>query len=247
MQISAGLPDPFAAKEWPRLQYVLKGIKRSQAGGTGRSQRLPITPQVLRKIQMAWASKPSSHDIKMLWASFTIGFFGFLWSGEFTIPSDSAFDPQSHLSPADIAVDSHNSPSLLRIHIKTDPFRQVFFIYLSRTDNSLCPVSAMLAYLPLRGLTSGPLFRFEDGHPLTRARLVDHLWAALSAANIPCDDSKYSGHSFRIGAATTAAAMGLEDSLIRTLGRWESSAYHRYIRTPRDRLAQVSRTLSWAS
>ena len=55
--------------------------------------------------------------------------------------------------------------------------------------------------------------------------------------------SKYSGHSFRIGAATTAASVVVEDSLIKTLGRWESSAYILYVRVPRDRLASVSKRL----
>ena len=58
--------------------------------------------------------------------------------------------------------------------------------------------------------------------------------------------SKYSGHSFRIGAATTAASAGIEDSLIKTLGRWESTAYLLYIRVPRDQLTAVSRRLSVA-
>ena len=38
-------------------------------------------------------------------------------------------------------------------------------------------------------------------------------------------DKDYAGHSFRIGVATTVASQGLQDSLIKTLGRWESSAY----------------------
>ena len=43
---------------------------------------------------------------------------------------------------------------------------------------------------------------------------------ALDVAGV--ESGQYSGHSFRIGAATTAAARGLEDSTVRTLGRWKS-------------------------
>jgi hypothetical protein len=39
----------------------------------------------------------------------------------------------------------------------------------------------------------------------------------------------YSGHSFRVGAATTAARAGLCQATIKMLGRWESSAYKRFI------------------
>ena len=56
--------------------------------------------------------------------------------------------------------------------------------------------------------------------------------------------TKYSGHSFRIGAATTAAAVGVEDSMIKTLGRWKSAAYLAYVRIPWKRLAAVSARLA---
>ena len=69
-----------------------------------------------------------------------------------------------------------------------------------------------------------------------------HVRAALREKGI--DDTKYAGHSFRIGAATSAAAVGVEDSLIKTLGRWESSAYLAYVKIPRERLAAVSRKLA---
>ncbi len=51
---------------------------------------------------------------------------------------------------------------------------------------------------------------------------------ALDEAGV--DPGQYSGHSFRIGAATTAAARGLEDSTVR---RWKSLAYLEYIKIPR--------------
>ena len=39
----------------------------------------------------------------------------------------------------------------------------------------------------------------------------------------------YACHSFRIGAATTAAMAGVEDAKIHTLGRWRSAAYVQYV------------------
>ena len=55
--------------------------------------------------------------------------------------------------------------------------------------------------------------------------------------------STYAGHSFWIGAATTAAEKGIEDSVIKMLGRWESSAYQLYVRSSREMLSSVSRRL----
>ncbi len=117
-------------------------------------------------------------------------------------------------------------------------------VYLGVTGTDLCPVAAILSYMTLQGKNcSGqekpaPFFRFSDGSPLTRDKLVAELRRALRAAGL--DDSNFAGHSFRIGAATTAAACGLPDSLIKTLGRWESAAYTLYIKTPRELLCSVA-------
>ena len=90
----------------------------------------------------------------------------------------------------------------------------------------------------MRGTQGGALFRFQDGRLLTRQRFVEEVRKALQQAGV--DQAKYCGHSFRIGAATTAAAKGMEDSIIKTLGRWRSLAYLDYVRIPRDQLAQYS-------
>ena len=96
-------------------------------------------------------------------------------------------------------------------------------------------MAAMAAYLASRGDAPGPFFQFNNREPLTRELLVQHLREALTNAGI--DASKFSGHSFRIGAASTAAALGVEDSLIKTLGQWKSSAYLPYVRIPQEKLA----------
>ena len=102
----------------------------------------------------------------------------------------------------------------------------------------------MLAYMARREPGSGPLFRFCDGRPLTRQRFVLNLREVLQEAGL--HPEKYAGYSFWIGAATTAAASGVQDSLIKTMGRWESVAYQLYVRTPRDQLVAVASTVASA-
>lgn len=47
--------------------------------------------------------------------------------------------------------------------------------------------------------------------------IVPAVQVALSGASL--DLTRYSGHNFKFGAATSAAAAGFPDSLIETLGR----------------------------
>lgn len=54
----------------------------------------------------------------------------------------------------------------------------------------------------------------------------------------------YTGHSFRIGAATTAAECGVLDSTIQMLGRWSSMAYKTYIRSDKQILLNAQQALS---
>ena len=243
LHIPAGAADPHISS-MPRLQQVLKGIKYQQAAKQlkGRS-RLPITPAILMKLKSIWLSNPSLDNI-MLWAAASLCFFGFLRSGEITVPSDQAFDPRAHLTISDITVDSFKSPKMLKVKIKaskTDPFREGIDIFIGTTNCELCPVTAVLAYIVKRPPGPGPLFKFTDGRALTRALFVEKVRYALSLVGINADN--YAGHSFRSGAATTAAKQGVGDATIKMLGRWKSDAYQLYIKTPRHQLAAISRRL----
>ena len=94
-------------------------------------------------------------------------------------------------------------------------------VFVGRTDTILCPVAAVLAYLALRKPGEGPLFRFESGQALTRPCLVSAVRKALAEAGLTPED--YTGHSFRIGAATTAVACGVPVDMIMTLGSWKTN------------------------
>ena len=70
---------------------------------------------------------------------------------------------------------------------------------------------------------------------------MTRLRRGLQAAGL--EMSRFSGHSLRIGAATSAAAAGVPDHLIKMLGRWQSEAYQLYIRTPRESLLGVAQLI----
>ena len=124
---------------------------------------------------------------------------------------------------------------------KCDQFTQGVTLSVESAGSDICPIVAMLGYLVQRGSALGPLFLFADGRPLTMDRFVSAVRRALVEGGI--DPSLYTGHSFRVGAAMTAATRGTQDSLIKTFGRLESSTYLVYIRTPRSALISVSRSL----
>ena len=245
-RIKAGLPNMFSGAGMPKLEYVLKGVRRAEAEqGKESRQRLPITPDILMALKAVWALRGGEADTKMLWAAVCVGFFAFLRAGEMTVPSEGGYDPEVHLNMGDVAVDDPREPTLIQLRIKqskTDPFRLGVKVVVGRTGTSLCPVAALLDYLRSRGTGEGPLFRYQDGRCLTRQRLVVALREGLSEAGI--EQEKYCSHSLRIGAATTAAKKGMGDAVIKTLGRWESVAYQQYVRIPSEQLASYSAVLA---
>ncbi len=148
------------------------------------------------------------------------------------------------ITAGDVAVDSRSAPTMIRVFLrraKCDPFGKGIHIYMGRAQSALCPVAAILNYLASRPEQAGPLMIWKTGSPLTREAFVRLIRQVLT--NIGLNASEYAGHSFRIGAATTAALAGIPDHMIKTLGRWESEAYTLYVRTDREALARISQTL----
>ena len=149
--------------------------------------------------------------------------------------NEKPYDPKVHLSYSDIAANSSVYLNVISLSIKQsemDQFRKGVKVVIGQTNNNLCPVSTLLSYLSCRGNFWGPLFCWHKKTPRSKhkktprskhkktprskMKFVSHVRLGLSRANFPAD--KYDGHSFQIGAATTAALAGIEDSTIQTLG-----------------------------
>ena len=125
---------------------------------------------------------------------------------------------------------------------KTDVYRPGQSITIACTLFTLCAMSAMWEYFLLAWPPQGSLFYFQSGRFLTRG-VVSHLPRDSSrVAGLPYQSLK--GHSFRIGAASVAAAAGLPDWLIKVMGHWSSDCYQLYIRTPISTIESVAHRMA---
>ena len=153
------------------------------------------------------------------------------------------FNPAVHLAWGDVAISEDGRA--LRVTLKrskTDQYGRGVEIFIGSTGDSLCPVEAVRAYTAIRGSSAGAFFRTAEGTPLTKPRFAEMVRLALTRAGV--SSAGFTGHSFRIGAATTAAEAGIPDSTIQALGRWTSAAFMTYIRTSREHLSRLSVTLA---
>ena len=225
-----------------RLQYVLKGIKRTQ--GQSKRVRLPITLTHLKLFQLLFSS-PSTHN-EMLWAALKLAFFGFLRVSEFTCPG--TFNPKLHLSCKDITFFSpQGKPKYMKVNLKvskTDSFRTGVTLITGCLRTEICPVSAMLKYISHKSSTDadGPLFQLESSAPLTRNKFTSLMRDLLATVGI--NPKHYASHSFHICAATSAGAVNMPPWLIKTLGRWTSDCYERYIKISPSTLCSATQQLT---
>ena len=99
----------------------------------------------------------------MLWIAECVEFFRFLHVGEFTVPSPSGYDKETHLNLYNLAIDSRSNPSLIRVRIKqskTDLFRKGR--HLCRANNM--PSEGSLAIPSSMAVNPRPRFKASNGH-----------------------------------------------------------------------------------
>ena len=219
------------------IKKLLQGFTKSKKQD---DVRLPITPSILQMLVNSLPHTQKSFFIKtMLKAMFLLAFHAFLRVGEMTKTGSK----QSHfLLLRNINLIRDKQANLQNVEISIPHYKHssghsnTLLVSKNKWSPSLCPIAALDDYLTLRkhSNASDPLFSFFDSQPISRQFFSNQLntslkWSGLSLA-------KYKAHSFRIGAATTAATQGLSESQIQLMGRWNSGAFKKYIRVPMVRL-----------
>ncbi|CAG2196502.1 unnamed protein product [Mytilus edulis] len=223
----------YNGKPLPRLTLILNSVKRSQ--NQNKRIRLPITFDILEQIIKSLRKGVFSKFIDlMIETASVISFFGFLRCGEITVIKSEHFEPAINLCISDISF-TDNIANLHLKQSKTDPFRKGIDIQLHKINSHICPYRVLKRYLEIRKTflssyqNTDPLFVSIGNLAMERDFFITKIRYVLELCGY--NPKNFSGHSFRIGAGTAAGQAKIEDHMIKTLGRWSSDCYVRYIRT----------------
>ena len=218
--MSPGLP--------PFTDAALRGYPQRLIRPPARP-RHPLTVEILchLKARLPFVI-PNVWDQRCIWAASTVAFYAGLRSSEYLVVG-----PSRGLRRCDVeATPTHCS---VRLGIqKTQQSGQPVCISLPTTDTDTCPVRSLTQFTAARDArfpAADPLFLLWDGTTLTRPVLNAALRAALGPG--------FSSHSLRIGLATSAFEVGVEDDVIQRLGRWSSGAFNGYIRSQRPAVSRA--------
>ncbi len=165
----------YRVEQFRRLYLTVRGIKKAQGSRFRKPKRLPVTPDMLRRIKVnLFGSSLRFHDKCMLWAAMTTAFFGLLRASEYTCKRASTYDPEMELCNSDVTCRDYDATVNIKAS-KTDIFRSGTSIRLVANNSSLCPVNALQQYLRIRTRHPGPLFQFSNGNFLRRAEMAQHM------------------------------------------------------------------------
>lgn len=193
-----------------------------------RVTRLPITVDLLNLIMgnLQLVCK-NNYECSLFAAAYSLAFFGFFRVGEIAVSNKKGIDKVVGIQDISLnRMEGHLTISLR--YSKTDQTGNGVSIRLVKSETRVCPVKNTALFLDFRPDITGQFLCHVNGTPLTRYQFTSVLKKAIGFSNPLL--SQYKAHSFRIGAATTAAKMGYSVDTIKTAGRWKSDAYKSYIR-----------------
>jgi len=205
------------------IQKALEGAKRKRSTF---DTRLPIThPILLRLVDSLERLGLSLWDRVMFRSMYLLAFFACLRIGELALPSKAA--PNHTLNISSVKCTGREKLEVRFATYKHSKKPATISVY-SQPRPAYCPVAAWLEYLKVRGEGPGYLYVNSSRQPVTRQQFTRQL--SLSLKSCQLSSTLYKSHSFRIGAASHAAAKGYSNTQIRELGRWNSDAFPRCIR-----------------
>ena len=233
--LDAGMPSPVSAL----VRRAASGLARRAAArrldeGEHRD-RLPFEVHFLWE----WAEMPTEERLRRRsWQrDLTLAVLGF-----------RAMRRPGELGALKLRDVRFVSRDVLEVTVRKSKTRQVGAprrVAIDAVGGMLCPVRLVRDWIALRrgqgALEGDPLFLGDKGGTLSTAAISSVVKRMAEWAG--AYPEWYSGHSLRIGGATTAALGGLSTAQICAIGDWRSDAFLLYLRSIGAARAAASRKM----
>jgi hypothetical protein len=223
------------------MRGVARLVKQPQ-----KRRRWGVRTQDLSKVIDEYLGGDSAAEANWA-AALTVAFCGLLRAAELSLQSGEDFDPEYHLTRADVKFRTDASGREVAILImrpaKGKPGREKEVpIFFTAGGTLLDPVRALkrlwaLDPVPKELEAVTPLFR-HGGDALRVADVRRMVKALMARLGLPAE--RYGAHSLRIGGATAGLAANVSELALRTAGRWSSDCYKLYARANSQAAARLS-------
>ena len=212
------------------MAAVLKGADKMAPASSKRKKCRPYTIQFITTIR-AQLNLEDPLDAAVF-ACLTTCFYAVARVGEFTVPRLDAFDPDRHVTTANLCKDANrNGVEVMVLHIpqtKVAP-TEGEDVFWARQEGLSNPYQALENHLRINSpLPDQHLFtyRFKNGcRALTKHAFIKRLATAACAGG----KEPLQGHGIRIGATLEYLLRGVPFEAMKVLGRWASDAFTVYL------------------
>ena len=214
----------------PKLEALLKAAEKLTPLSSRRKKRHPYTVNFMLAIQ-------NNTDLATLlgasvFTCLTTCFFATTRIGEFTVQRLDGFNPEAHVSRAQLSYDQNlegQQVTMLRLpHTKVSP--QGEDICWAKQDGPMDPNTALAHHLEVNDPPQdGHLFAYhhKNGYrPLTKTKFLAELARATCTAGL----EPLQGHGIRIGSTLEYLLRGVPFNVMKVKGRWSSDAFTLYLR-----------------
>ncbi|KAI7962121.1 hypothetical protein MJO28_000215 [Puccinia striiformis f. sp. tritici] len=221
----------YPALENNRLNLALKASSKVDARGT----KMPEKPPIMLN-HMVWLANTlvtGSDKDKAILDLAIVAFWGMARMAEITYNvSEGPLDPESSVLTSDVTSLSTRIGTNMYLtvrNVKTAEPGSPQKLVVHSQNNMLCPVQAITRRLiEAKGSKTSLFGYYERGvrQHITRSMAVNKIQSVLRSGGF----DGLLGHSFRVGGASLRKALGVTETDICILGRWNSKCYKIYLR-----------------
>jgi hypothetical protein len=210
-----------------RIKLMVKASGQKEARQPLKSEKAPVLIQDLWNLKQSLTDQGSKADVAKDLA--IVAFWGMARIAELTYMSPTGHIPYKQgLTLNDVEI--YPEATLLTLHeAKTAKPGKTQTIKLRPRQGPLCPVKAITQRI--MAVTDGSTSLFGYYRNGTRTHLTKRRTNKIfSAAWHTLQRPELSGHPFCVGGASLRGALDISVDKIKSLGRWTSDCYQRYIK-----------------